>query len=87
MRTEPYYSEYSLTPQDWKILRALSAEPTSPGIIANRAGIQTSSPRETASHHCIRLTRKGFAEKTGTAMLPKWMLSERGKTAIAGRTA
>lgn len=74
---------HHLTRQDRKVLQALADVPLKPGIIAQRAGIRTYSPRETASRHCIRLVGLGLAEKTGTAMFPEWKLTEQGRAALS----
>jgi hypothetical protein len=75
----------ALTKQDVRILQTLiyigGAE--SPGIIAAKAGLRTSSPRETAARHCIKLTKLGYAFKSGSPMFPKWEATFDGRALIA----
>lgn len=73
-----------LTKQDIVVLRAIhEAGCDTPGIIARIADIRTSSPRETAARHCIKLTKLGLAQKAGTAMFPEWQITEAGRRALA----
>jgi hypothetical protein len=61
-----------MTPRQTQVLEALSTRFERPGVIAQRAGIRTSSPTETVSKFCIQLVELGLAEKGGTPMFPMW---------------
>lgn len=54
-----------------------------PGMVAARAFIRTSSPRETAARHCINLVKLGLAEKKGTRMYPEWQITEAGRAILS----
>lgn len=54
-----------------------------PGVIAARAFIRTSSPRETAAKHCINLVKLGFARKRGTRMYPEWEITQAGRDVLS----
>lgn len=54
-----------------------------PGILARDHGIRTTSPRETAARHLIKLTKLGLAEWSGTRMWPKWRITEAGRKALS----
>ncbi len=73
-----------LTQQDRDVLSALEmcGREASAGIVAAKAWLRTSSPRETAARHLIKLTKLGLAEKTGTRMFPTWRITEAGRQAI-----
>jgi hypothetical protein len=62
----------NLTPRQAQVLKALDDEFARPDLIAARAGVRTSSPRETAAKYCIQLVTLGLAEKGGTPAYPKW---------------
>ncbi len=61
-----------MTPRQQQVLFNLSDEFESPDAIARKAGIYTTSPRETAAKFCIQLVKLGLAEKGGTPMFPRW---------------
>ena len=73
-----------LTKQDIVVLAALvkAGGPETPGRLASNAALRTSSPRETAARHLIKLTKMGLAFKSGTAMFPKWEATFEGRAAL-----
>lgn len=75
----------SLTKQDLVVLTALAKidRPQDPSDLARLAGIRTSSPRETAARHCIKLTGLGLAFKSGSRAYPKWEATFDGRAVIA----
>jgi hypothetical protein len=60
-----------LTPREKQVLDALTDTFDHPDAIAQRAGISTISPRETASTFCRKLVKRGLAVKGGTAIWRK----------------
>lgn len=66
----------NLTRGQRQVYEALSDVFERPETIAIRAGIATSSPRETASTFCRQLVNIGLAEKGGTPMSPMWRRAE-----------
>jgi len=75
----------TLTSQDRAVLEALSKYPDGARsyAVAQKAGIRTSSPRETAGRHLIKITKLGLADSIGTRMFPVWRITEAGRTALA----
>jgi hypothetical protein len=63
-----------LTDRERQVYEVLCDHPMGASQIARKAGIKTTSPAETAAHYCIRLVKKGLAEKCGTRMFPGWRL-------------
>jgi hypothetical protein len=64
--------EIKLTDREKQVYEALRDHPLCSSQIARAANITTSSPSETAAHFCIKLVKKGLAEKCGTRMFPEW---------------
>lgn len=61
-----------LTKMQQAVYSALDVVPAWPGQIAQRAGIRTISPSETAAKFCRHLVKMGLAKRTGSSMHPKW---------------
>lgn len=61
-----------LTQRQQQVYDALTDAFSNGYRIAERAGITTSSPRETAAKFCIQLVDLGLAEKGGSPQFPEW---------------
>lgn len=68
-----------LTPREKQVLDVLTETFERPWKIADKAGITTMSRGETAAHFCIRLVKKGLAEKGGSPMFPEWRRAQTAK--------
>lgn len=65
-------AEPKLSEREREIYAVLDDKFERPHRIAVKAKIRTTSPAETASTYCIRLVKKGLAEKGGSPMFPEW---------------
>jgi hypothetical protein len=61
-----------LTPMEYRVLLALTDEPTSPGIIAQRAALTNMNIAEAGARYCIALAKKGLAVASGKRTSKKW---------------
>jgi hypothetical protein len=76
----------NLTRQDHHILEVLGwhLARTASGIAA-LASLEMQSSSKTAARHLTKLTTLGLAEQTGTRLFPTWVITDRGRLALAER--
>jgi DNA-binding IclR family transcriptional regulator len=74
----------NLTRQDHHILEVLGwhLARTASGIAA-LASLERHASSATAARHLAKLTELGLAEQTGTRLFPAWVITDRGRAALA----